>query len=132
MVPMKMRNENVGVDRLTFGLTLELLAQCAESRATIEDVEIVAQTSFHTGGVSSIAHIVGLGGRRRSAHAPELDTHTPPLNRFCLNRHLPTAEVIRQFIRWLLSTQLSVIFIRMPWRGRRVIPGWGTTGWPGT
>ncbi len=123
MVPVKMRNENVGVNSFALGFPLELLTQRAESGAAVEDVEIVTQASFDAGGVSSIAQVVGLGSRRRSTHAPELDTHTPPLSGFGLTRHLPTAGSIRQFIRWLLSARLLVVFWQSPSAYRGAVGG---------
>ena len=86
-----------------FELAMELLAQGAEAGAAVEDVEMVADAHFDAGGVASIAHVFGLGSRRRPTHAPELNTHTSPWTRFELCRHLPTAGRLRQFIRWLLS-----------------------------
>src|SRR6185312_4865520 len=78
VVPVKMGDKDVCTYRLISRVALELLAQCAKSGTTVEDVEIVAQAHFDAGGVASVAQVVGLGSRRRSADAPELDPHTPP------------------------------------------------------
>jgi hypothetical protein len=75
-----MRNENVCMDGFAGSLAIKLPPQRAKSSAAIEDVNVVTQTSFDAGSVASIAQIVGLGSRRGSTHAPELDTHTPPLS----------------------------------------------------
>ena len=80
VVPVKVRNENVGANGFAFGFALELLSEAAQSGAAIEDVEVFARENFDAGGVATVTQIVGLGSRRGSAYAPELDTHTSPLN----------------------------------------------------
>ena len=84
--------------------TLQLLAEHAESGAAIEDVDLVAEAHFDAGGVASVAHVLGLWGRRRTAHAPELDPHRLVTARGpdCLGTswYLPTRECIRQLPRW--------------------------------
>jgi hypothetical protein len=78
VVPVKVRNEDVGPDRLVRGVALELLPERTQSGATVEDVEVIAEANFDAGGVASIAQVVGLGSRRGPAYTPELNTHTVP------------------------------------------------------
>src|ERR1039458_4723718 len=75
MVPMKVRDEDVGGKRPVAEFALQLLAEHAESGTAVEDIDAVAETHFHTGGIASIAHVLGLWGRRRTAYAPELNPH---------------------------------------------------------
>src|SRR5580704_13044571 len=72
---MKVGDEDVGGKRFLAEFTLQLLAQDADSGAAIEDVDAFADAYLDAGGVASIAHVLGLRGRRGTAHAPELDPH---------------------------------------------------------
>ena len=65
----------MGGEGLFAEFTLQLLAQHAESGTAIEDVDAVAEAHFDAGGIASIAHVLGLWGRRRTAYAPELNPH---------------------------------------------------------
>ena len=78
VVPVKMRDEDVGANRFAFGIALQLLSERAQSGAAVEDVEVVADANFDAGGVASITQVVELGSRRGPAYAPELNTHTFP------------------------------------------------------
>src|SRR3984957_7769374 len=72
---MKVRNEDVGGDWPDAEFFLHLSAENAESGAAVEDVDAVAEAHFDAGGIASIAHVLGLWGRRRTAYAPELNPH---------------------------------------------------------
>ena len=78
VVPVKMRDEDVGANRFALRVALQLLPERAQSGAAVEDVEVVAEANFDAGGVASVAQVVGLGSRRGSAYAPELNSHTLP------------------------------------------------------
>ncbi len=75
VIPMKVRNENVGGKWLLAEFALQLLSEHAESGTAIENINAVAEAHFDAGGISSIAHVLGLWGRRRTAYAPELNPH---------------------------------------------------------
>ena len=78
VVPVKMRNEDVGADRFAPGVALQLLPKRTQSGAAVEDIKVVAEANFDAGGVASITQVVELGSRRGPAYAPELNTHTFP------------------------------------------------------
>src|ERR1700683_1688046 len=75
VIPMKVRDEDVGGKWLVAEFSLQLLAEHAESGAAVEDVDAVAEGDFCAGGVAFIAHVLVLWGRRRTAYAPELNPH---------------------------------------------------------
>src|SRR5271155_1186285 len=104
VVPVKVRNEDVRGKRLFPKLTLQLLAEHAESRTAIEDVDALTDTHLHAGGIASIAHVLGLWSGRRTANAPELDPHRLPGR---------TRAVSRTYL-WYLATMGRV----------RQLPGW--------
>src|SRR5580693_4123185 len=111
VVPMEMRNENVGRNGTPVELVAQGLSQHAEARATIENIEFIPDADLHAGGVASIAHIFELRSRCRSTNSPEPNTHRPPC---WLNSHLLPRRRIRQFIRWLPGYYCSC-----PYNGRR-------------
>src|ERR1700733_4386753 len=76
VVPMKMRDENMRRKRALAKLALQFVPEYTESRAAIEDVNLVADAHFDAGGISSVAHVVGLWSGRRAAYAPKLNSHT--------------------------------------------------------
>src|SRR5581483_3849612 len=78
MVPVKMRNKNVGSKRLAVGPVMQSMAQSAKPRAAVENVGVGPHTHFHAGSVPAIAQVFRLRSWSRSAHSPELDSHTPP------------------------------------------------------
>ena len=78
MVPMKMRNEDVSLDRLVLKFPAQLLAQLAKARAAIKDVDRVSEANFDAGGVAAVAEIARLRRRRGATHAPESNQHEPP------------------------------------------------------
>jgi hypothetical protein len=75
---MKVRNENVRRERTVAEFALQLPAEHAESGATIEDVNTVADADFDAGGVPSIAHVLGLWSGCGTPYSPELDPHRLP------------------------------------------------------
>jgi hypothetical protein len=83
-----------------------LLAKYAESGAAIEDVNAVAQPHFDAGGIASIAHVLELWGRRRTAHTPELNPHR--VETACepgavYRLYLETKEDLRQLLGWFIN-----------------------------
>ena len=86
VVPVKVRNEDVGRDGLAVGLAFQLLAEATEAGTAVENIKILAEADFHAGSVSSVAQVPGLRGGRRSAHSPELDPHTPSFHKLWAER----------------------------------------------
>src|SRR5262245_60327855 len=78
VIPVEVRNEDVRRDRLSIRFALELLAERAKAGTAIKNIEVVAETHLHAGGVSPVAQVPGLRSWRRPAHSPELDPHAPP------------------------------------------------------
>src|ERR1700693_1988394 len=106
---MKVRDEDVGGNWPVAEFSLQLLAEHAESGAAVEDVDAVAEAHFDAGGVASIAHVLGLWGRRRTAYAPELnphrlvDPHEGP-GAWFLPWYLPTMSGASQLPDWFMFT----------------------------
>ncbi len=75
MVPMKVRDEDVGGKGAVAEFALQLLSEDAESGAAVKDVDAVTESHFNAGGVAPIAHILGLWSWRGTTHAPELNPH---------------------------------------------------------
>src|SRR5256885_15096151 len=91
VVPVEMRKEDVGVDRLALGFLDELLAQVAKAGAAIEHVNLVVDPDLDAGGVPAVAEILRLRRGRRSAHTPE--PYDDPL--IAVVAHLASAIVVR-------------------------------------
>src|SRR5579863_822682 len=79
---MKMRDEDVCVNRARLEFVAESLSQDAKAGPAVEDIKAVAEAHFHARGVASVAHIFRLSGRCGSANSPELDSHTRPLTKY--------------------------------------------------
>ncbi len=75
VVPVEMRNKNVRGERVLGELAFQFAPQHAESRAAVEDVDLISDAHFHAGGIASVAQILGLWRGRGTAHAPKLDSH---------------------------------------------------------
>src|ERR1700746_3457298 len=88
MIPVKVRNEDVGGKGAVSELTLELIAEDAKPGSAVKDVDAVVEADLNTGGVTSVAHVFGLWRRRGSPYAPELDPHSCP-RRLILNLRMP-------------------------------------------
>ncbi len=102
--------------RLLAEFALKLLAEHAESGAAVEDVDAVAEAHFDAGGITSIAHVLGLWGGRRTAHAPELNPHRLLLHHIPAARYglvyLRTKGSIRQLPEWF-KTYFTAIFMAL-------------------
>ncbi len=92
MVPVKMRDENVGVDGMTFELALQLVSQRSESSPAIEYKNVFANANFHAGRISPVTLILRLRSGYRSANSPKLNAHSVGLT--C---NLATSSQFRQF-----------------------------------
>src|SRR5579872_2916506 len=77
VIPVEMRNENVGGKRAIAELALQFLAKHTKAGAAIEDVDLISDAHFHAGGVASVAQVLGLWSGRGAAHAPKLNLHKP-------------------------------------------------------
>src|ERR1700740_2943000 len=80
VVPVKVRNEDVGRDWLAVGFALQLLPQGAEAGPAVKDVKAVAEADFDARSVPSVPQVLGLRSGCRSPHSPKLDPHTLPLH----------------------------------------------------
>src|SRR5262249_25901126 len=60
VVPMKVREENVRVERLAVGFLLQLLAQIAKPGATVKDVDVPIDAHFHAGSIAAITQVFRL------------------------------------------------------------------------
>src|SRR5580765_6642004 len=74
---MKVRDKDVGGKWLSAELTLQCMAKHTESRAAVEDVDLISDAHFHAGGIASVAQVLGLWSGRGAAHAPKLNSHKP-------------------------------------------------------
>src|ERR1700693_1676551 len=75
VVPVEMRNEDMGGEWPVAELTFQFVTQHAKAGAAVEDVDLIAQTHFDAGGVASVAQVLGLWSGRGAAYAPKLDSH---------------------------------------------------------
>src|SRR5579885_22914 len=80
VVPVKVRDENVGGERALTELAVQFVSKHPESGATIEDVNLVSDAHLHARGVAPVAQILGLWSGRRAAYAPKSNLHKP---RYC-------------------------------------------------
>src|SRR4029077_16433375 len=72
MVPVKMRDQNVGSNSLAAQRLRQLVAKHAQAGAAIEDEACaVWGIKFETGRVAAVAPRIALERRRRAAHSPE-------------------------------------------------------------
>jgi len=106
VIPMKVRDEDVGGKWLWAELTLQCMAEHTESRAAVEDVDLISDANFHAGGIASVAQVLGLWSGRGAAHAPKLNSHksrmTPVLDDL-LNNNLPVKTLIIRGILEILA-----------------------------
>src|ERR1700730_463991 len=125
MVPMKVRDKNVRGKRPVAEFALQLLAEHAEPRAAIEDINSLAHPHFDTGGIPSIAHVLGLWGRRGTAYAPELNPHrlvsAPGPNRlvFLVSSDAGWSASIAAMVHPLFSQPIRAIRRLLRDRGQR-------------
>src|SRR5262249_36471486 len=89
VVPMKVREENVRVERLAVGFLLQLLAQIAKPGATVKDVDVPIDAHFHAGSIAAITQVFRLRSGCRTAHAPESDQHHCTFGRIFLPLRAP-------------------------------------------
>src|SRR5438270_617760 len=82
VVPMEMRDKDMRGNRAGVELAAKLLAEQAESGATVEHVQLVAHPHLDAGGIAPITQVFGLRSRSRAANSPEFHTHASPVKRF--------------------------------------------------
>jgi len=77
VVPMKVREEDAGVDGALAELAFEGAAQEAEAGAAVKEEELAAgRAEFDAGGVAADAGVFRLGGGGGAAYAPETNQHS--------------------------------------------------------
>src|SRR6266481_5261372 len=91
VVPVKMRDENVGDHRFPARPFAQLLAKIAEAGSTVENINMVVNAHFHARRVAAVTQVLQLGSRSRTTHAPELHIHAITLR----SPVLPESLVLR-------------------------------------
>jgi hypothetical protein len=79
VIEVKVAEKDVGSNRAVAEFLLEFFTEEANSRASVEDQDLIAvRADFNAGGISSKSHVVFLGCWSRTTNSPEPHAHEPP------------------------------------------------------
>jgi len=78
VIPMEMRDENMGGNRGAIEFVAKRLPQNPKAGAAIKYIKFIANAHFHAGSVAAVAHIFRLRSGRRPSNSPELNPHMSP------------------------------------------------------